>query len=109
MTRARKRLRSWRTCRSRRRASICFDAATAAAGDAAGPLPTLALQHAHADRLPGPAGALDRPLAPLVVHVLGETADKRFVRLDFAIGLDQRADLHRQPDAVEHEPSRLLG
>ena len=42
------------------------------------------------------------------MHVLGEPTNERFVGFNLAAHLQERAGLHCQPDAVIHEPSRLL-
>ncbi len=72
-----------------------------------------ALQDAHDDRLAGAARALDLLLALVRVHVLRQPADVGLVGLDLAVDLhalrlEQRAGLHGEADAVEHEPRRLL-
>jgi hypothetical protein len=49
------------------------------------------------------------------VHVLSESANKRFIRFDFAIrsakfrGRAERAIVQRSAEPLQHEPCRLLG
>src|SRR5271155_3587712 len=50
-------------------------------------------------------------LAFVSVHVSGKAANESFVNFNLGPGtakLHKRANLHREPDAVEHEPSGLL-
>jgi hypothetical protein len=42
------------------------------------------------------------------VHVAGEAADKRFVYFKLPCYFLERTGLHREPDAVIHEPRRFL-
>ncbi len=55
------------------------------------------------------AGASDFPLFDMPMHVLGETANKRFVGFDLAAHFQERAGLHCQSDPVIHEPCSFLG
>ena len=68
-----------------------------------------AAQHAHDDLFAGLARLVrDRLGATALVHVDGLAAHIGFIGLKLATGrLDKRAGLHRETDAVEHEPSRL--
>jgi len=50
-------------------------------------------------------------LALIGVHVSGEATNESFVYFNLSTGtaeFQERANLHGEPDAVEHEPSRLL-
>src|SRR5271157_1045332 len=57
--------------------------------------------------------ASDAPFVNVLVHVAGFSADESFVGFDFAAVTAELASkvliLHRKPDAVKHEPCRLLG
>ncbi len=60
--------------------------------------------------------ALSFPPVPLIrrdldalVHVARLAADERFVDFDFAAQLAAGLALHRQANAVKHEPRGLLG
>jgi hypothetical protein len=71
----------------------------------------VAIQQSHDDGLSASrsAGASDLRLLVLV-HVARESADDSFVGLDLAFQLvSEGTRLHRQPDALKHEPSGLLG
>src|SRR5579862_6327734 len=54
------------------------------------------------------AGPGDPLAAAADVHVAGFAADERLVHFDVARCSLERARLHRQPNAVEHEPGGLL-
>src|SRR5579871_1295517 len=48
-------------------------------------------------------------LAPIPMHVTGIATYIRLIYLDFANKLGRVLILHRQPEPLQHEPSRLLG
>ena len=53
-------------------------------------------------------GARDLAGPDFLVHVPGLATNEGFVHLNGAVELLKGARRHRQPDAVDHEPSRLL-
>jgi hypothetical protein len=53
------------------------------------------------------ATPLDSQLALALVHVPGLAADEGFVGFNLALELLETPGLHRQADAVEHEPCGL--
>ncbi len=67
------------------------------------------LQNAEYGSLAGGAGADDHPFAAVRMHILREAADEGFVGFGFSIHFFDGAELHGEPDAVVHVPSRLLG
>jgi len=76
--------------------------------NAAGSLVAGTLDDAENGLFAGAARPFDFPLADMPMHVLGEPTNERFVGFNLAAHLQERAGLHCQPDAVIHEPSRLL-
>jgi hypothetical protein len=67
-----------------------------------------AFYHTHDSRLVFAARARDLARTNVLVHVPRFAADKSFVDLNFAAELVKSSFLHRQTNAVEHEPSCLL-
>jgi hypothetical protein len=76
--------------------------------DAAGSIFGAALDDAENRFLAGTASSLDLPLADMPMHVLGEAANESFIGFDLAAHFEKRSSLHREPDAVIHEPGSLL-
>jgi hypothetical protein len=70
---------------------------------------TVPLQQSHDSGLARDRGALVRGLAGTLVHEASKPTDERLVNLNIALDLRKGLGLHRQPDAVEHEPRGLLG
>src|SRR6266478_3054065 len=70
-----------------------------------------AFQHTHDGHFVFGASLSDSALALVGVHESGRAADESFVHFYFATGTahaNERAVLHRKPDAVKHEPCGLL-
>lgn len=67
-----------------------------------------AVQCADHRRLVHPAGAVNLAGALGLVHVTSLATDERFIDFDGAVKLLEAASLHGEPDAVKHEPRRLL-
>ena len=71
-----------------------------------------ALNHAEYRSLVARSVHGDAALADLFVHIARATADVGFVNLDFAAGtaeFHEGIGLHGETDAMQHEPSGLLG
>src|SRR5262249_49365863 len=67
-----------------------------------------ALNHPHDGRLVLNRPTLTNPRPLRGVHVAGLPTDKRLIDFDGSTEHRERLVAHRQPDAVEHEPGRLL-
>src|ERR1035438_6284805 len=67
-----------------------------------------AFHHAHHDNFVFAAGTCDFACAFVFVHIPCFAADERFVYFDFARELRARTHTQCEPDAVIHEPCRLL-
>jgi hypothetical protein len=67
------------------------------------------LDHSEYHGLILPAWTGDDALAFSFVHVPGFAADECFIYFDFATEFIEPAFLHRKTNAMEHEPSGLLG